>query len=385
MSYTPERFAAEITELVKDIEVVANRPSLTWVTNIPVPYRVPIWNALNTKLDFNLITMTDNELDRKWELSKSMEEFDHKSLKTKAHYFKTSTPLYFQWRRTWSTIKKYDRKIIYFDGYESPAFFIPAFLAKRRKIKVIIGYRSTLNSRRFNGFLARKFRSWVFSLADHVVTVGKASTEAALDIGVPSEKIVTLFNPVDVQWFSNFANRNRVEVSRGHRFIYVGQLIERKNVAALIDAFSNIRQPDDLLTIVGDGPLSLGLAAQVKFLGLEKVIRFTGHCDQEQVALEYSRSDTFILPSTEEVWGLVANEALASGLHAVISSKAGVSEFVEQMPGVFIAEPTTNEIAKALELSRAKWVGPVSNPEILSYTPERFVDALLKNSLVKQN
>ena len=381
LSYTPERFAAELTGLLKDIEKIADRPSLTWVTNIPIPYRVPIWNALNSKLDFSLITITDNELGRKWELSKSMKELDFRSLNSKTYYFGTSTALYFQWRRTWSAIKKYDSKIIYFDGYESPAFFVPAYLAKRRKIKVLIGYRSTLNSRRFNGFLARKFRSWVFSLADYVVTVGKASTEAALDIGVPSEKIVTLFNPVDVQWFSNFANRNRVEVSRGHRFIYVGQLIERKNVAALIDAFSNIRQPDDLLTIVGDGPLSLGLAAQVKLLGLEKVIRFTGHCDQEQVALEYSRSDTFILPSTEEVWGLVANEALASGLHAVISIKAGVAEFVQPMPGVFIAEPTTNEIAKALELSRAKWVGPISKPEILSYTPERFAGQLIEISL----
>ena len=94
--------------------------------------------------------------------------------------------------------------------------------------------------------------------------------------------------------------------------------------------------------------------------------------------MEYSRSDTFILPSAEEVWGLAVNEALASGLHAVVSSKAGVAEFVQPMPGVFITEPTTNEIAKALELSRAKWVGPISNPEILSYTPERFADAITR-------
>jgi glycosyltransferase involved in cell wall biosynthesis len=170
-------------------------------------------------------------------------------------------------------------------------------------IPSILFYESTLASHRFNGFFIRKFRLWVFSLADLVVTAGTASTEAVLDMGISPEKIVTLFNPVDVQWFSDFASKNRVNASSGHRFLYVGQLIERKNVGALIDAFCAIRQPDDALTIVGDGPLSSTLAAQAKSLGLEGVIRFAGHCDQEQVALEYSQHDTFILPSTSDPFG----------------------------------------------------------------------------------
>lgn len=349
-----------------------SKPMIVWLTNLPAPYRIPIWNNLAQSFELNVVFSLKEDNYRGWVQPKS-QNYSYKFLKKFSIRWK-SLELVIGIRGVKGLLDSAD--ILIAGGWESPLNLRGLLIARRLSIPSVLFYESTLASRRFNGFLVRKFRSWVFSLADHVVTVGKASTEAALDIGVPSEKIVTLFNPVDVRWFSNFANRNRVEISRGHRFIYVGQLIERKNVAALIDAFSNIRQPNDVLTIVGDGPLLLDLVAQAKSLGLDKVIRFTGHFDQEQVALEYSRSDTFILPSTSEVWGLVVNEALASGLHAVVSSKAGVAEFVKPMPGVFIAEPTANEIAKALELSRAKWVGRISNPEILNYTPEKFADEI---------
>ena len=377
LSYTPERFAKGIEALIPDLVSKDFLPSLTWLTNIPVPYRTGIWKSLDSKIHFRLITMAQSEQGRFWDLSNEMKEIDHTCVNSKKLSFLTDTPLYFSWVKIVRNIIKNPTNAIYMDGHESPAFFIAGLIAKQKNIKVIIGYRSTLASHRFNGFLVRRFRSQIFSLADLVVTSGSASTKATIEIGVSPEKIVTLFNPVDVQWFSDFANKNRVESSRGHRFLYVGRLINLKNISSLIDAFQEIRQPDDVLSIVGDGPLSSSLKAQAKSLGLERVIRFAGHGDQEQVALEYSRHDTLILPSTNEVWGLVVNEALASGLHVVVSDKAGVAEFVRPMAGVFIAEPTTNQIAKALDRSRAQWVGHLKDHEILSYTPERFANELI--------
>ena len=345
---------------------------IVWLTNLPAPYRIPIWNSLGAIIDLNVLFSLKEDNYRGWRRPDS-KDFSFEYL-SKPSFRLGSLELVFGVRGLKSKIES--ANIFIASGWESPLNIRGLLLCKRMRMPSILFYESTLASRRFNGFFVGKLRSWVFSLADYVVTAGSASTEAVIEIGVSPEKIVTLFNPVDVQWFADFANRNRVQASRGHRFLYVGQLIERKNVSALIDAFSAIRQDDDVLTIVGDGPLSSSLKAHAKSLGVEEVIRFAGHCDQEQVALEYSRHDTFILPSISEVWGLVVNEALASGLHVVVSDKAGVADFAKPMAGVFITEPTTNQIAKALEQSRTQWVRPISDPEILSYTPERFAGAI---------
>jgi glycosyltransferase involved in cell wall biosynthesis len=196
-------------------------------------------------------------------------------------------------------------------------------------------------------------------------------------MGVPAEKILTLFNPVDVQWFADLAAKDRVASSPGHRFLYVGQLIERKNVEMLVDAFAAMRNPRDSLTIVGDGPLSATLQEYSRRLGLDGSVHFTGHHDQQQVAHDYANADTLVLPSTNEVWGLVVNEALASGLHVAVSKAAGVASFVEPMTGAYLFDPEISSMITALRRSREDWNGVITNPEIMRYTPEKFAEAIV--------
>ena len=379
LEYTPERFADGLLKLANSLMAYQNNRGLLWITNIPAPYRVPIWKALDSKYNFNLSYFNKTEKGRSWNLSEEMRGL--KSIDLNLHKFYipfNPTAVYLNWWKVWNEVKKVNPQAIYFDGYESPAFFISAFLARKRNIQVVFGYRSTLQSHRFNGRLIRFIRSRIFQMADYVLTVGTASTEATLDIGVDPTKILTLFNPVDVRMFAEFSSFHRRESATGHRFLYVGRLISLKNVAALIDAFASARKDGDSLTIVGDGVLMDDLKKQVENLGLESFVHFAGHHNQQQISQDYASADTLVLPSTNEVWGLVVNEALASGLHVIVSDAAGVSQFVEPMKGVYVCQPTTSEIAIALERSRSDWLGPVSNPEILEYTPERFADGLLK-------
>jgi len=268
-------------------------------------------------------------------------------------------------------------KTIYIDGWESPAFFITALYAKRHNIKLIYGYRSTLDSHRFNNLLIRKIRSSILSQADFIVTAGSASTKAVTAMGIAPEKIITLFNPVDVSWFYAFAKDHRVLTTTGHRFIYVGQLIERKNVATVIRSFAEIKKDGDILTIAGDGPLSQELKKLAATLGISDSVNFVGHKNQEELAALYATSNTFILASINEVWGLVVNEALASGLHVVVSDKCGVAEFVKDMSGAYICSTNQQSIKAMLIKSRDEWNGYVPEPEILKFTPEKFASTLI--------
>ena len=105
---------------------------------------------------------------------------------------------------------------------------------------------------------------------------------------------------------------------------------------------------------------------------------FAGHRNQEELAQLYAASNTIILASTNEVWGLVVNEALASGLHVVVTDKCGVAEFVQDMDGVFICRTDPKSLQEAMNRSSHQWNGYIEEPEILKFTPERFADGMLR-------
>jgi glycosyltransferase involved in cell wall biosynthesis len=171
------------------------------------------------------------------------------------------------------------------------------------------------------------------------------------------------------------------QVSEGHRFLLVARLVERKNIPAAILAFSQIADPSDTFTIVGEGPLRVVIQEQIKSLNLESQVSMVGHQSQADVAMLYASSQTLVMPSTNEVWGLVANEALASGMHVIVSDVCGVAELIDGMQGAYICGVKVESIASQMQKSKSEWNGRIANPEIMGYTPERFADSIIEACL----
>jgi glycosyltransferase involved in cell wall biosynthesis len=378
LEFTPEKFADGVLDTISNALNSASNPELIWLTNIPTPYRIPTWKALDSRIRLKILFLNNSERDRNWELSSSLEGLNYRSLHEKAVYPSSSIPLYFNFLKPILRLRKLRGKVIYIDGWESPAFFITALYAKRTGMQLIYGYRGTADTHRFSNLFIRKIRSAIFSPADYIVTAGTASTREVQAMGVAAEKIITLFNPVDVSWFHSFAQSHRMPDFTGHRFLYVGQLIERKNVAEVLRAFASIKTSQDTFTIAGDGPLAGELKELARALSINDSVVFTGHKNQEELATLYATSHTFILASTNEVWGLVINEALASGLHVVVSDKCGAAEFIKDMSGAYICQTDQQSIQKAMEESRLAWAGYIQVPEILKFTPEKFADGILE-------
>jgi glycosyltransferase involved in cell wall biosynthesis len=368
-----------VLDAVQRIFNPASSLDLVWFTNIPTPYRIPTWKVFHSRMRFKLLFLNSSERDRDWDLENSLQGLNYRNLQEKAIYPSSSIPLYFNFIKPIRRLRRINAMAIYIDGWESPAFFITALYAKKIGMELMYGYRGTTGSHRFKNLFIRKIRSAIFSKADFIVTAGTASTRAVEAMGIASEKIITLFNPVDVGWFHSFAKDHRTPQSQGHRYIYVGQLIERKNVASVIQAFAAIKNEDDTLIIAGDGPLASELKRLSDSLGIERLVQFVGHKSQEELAALYAASNTFILASTNEVWGLVVNEALASGLHVVVSNKCGAADFVKDMKGAYICETDQKSIQEAMKASSSAWNGYIKEPEILKFTPEKFADGVLSS------
>lgn len=130
----------------------------------------------------------------------------------------------------------------------------------------------------------------------------------------------------------------------------VGQLIDRKDPLALLDAFAQMQACDAaLLVFVGDGPLRQAVEARIDALGLQSRCRVLPF--QKDVRAFFSAIDVLALPSKFESFGLVLVEAMACGKPVVACRSQGPEEIVIDGVTGLLVEPG-NSAAMATALRR---------------------------------
>ncbi|MEA5457006.1 glycosyltransferase [Sinomonas sp. JGH33] len=362
-------------------------PRIGWVTNLAAPYRRPIWESLARSADLHVFLLENRSRFERGRGNRASEWMSWDNAPVAVSEVPTvrltagERQLYLPRAVGRLPGKGFDALVL--TGWESPAYWTAAARGRRWGARLIGFYESTLATHAFRRGPIASVRKRFLRGLDAVLAPGPAAKEALLSMGVDASKIFVGFNPVDVLGIHARAHQARASAAvgdrraNGHRYLYLGQLIERKNVAGLIEAFARLADGDSSLTIAGSGHLLESLCALCDQLGLRDRVAFVGPVPYERVPEVLAEHHTLVLPSTEEVWGLVVNEALAAGIHAVVTRSCGVAASVEGMRGVFLADPESASLASAMEASRRAWTGPVDQPEILVHTPEAFAQVVL--------
>jgi L-malate glycosyltransferase len=124
--------------------------------------------------------------------------------------------------------------------------------------------------------------------------------------------------------------------------IHVSNFRPVKRVTAVIEVFARVHaQVPSRLLMVGDGP-DLDAAVQLaRSLGLGHLVQFLG--EQDRVVPLLSAADVFLLPSSQESFGLAALEAMACELPVVASRIGGLPEVVEDGVSGFLHAPADLE------------------------------------------
>ena len=155
---------------------------------------------------------------------------------------------------------------------------------------------------------------------------------------VPENKIEVIPIGVNRQFFRPMAEEEVLEYCRlknnletGY-ILYVGTLEPRKNITALIKAFSLLKQDYKLsrkLVIAGGkGWLFEEIFRLVESLNLNQDVIFTGYVPDAELPLLYNGAGVFVYPSLYEGFGLPPLEAMACGTPVVTSSVSSVPEVV---------------------------------------------------------
>ncbi len=160
---------------------------------------------------------------------------------------------------------------------------------------------------------------------------------------IPKEHLELFYeNGISENFFhQKIINQNNSVIN----LLFVGRLVPYKGADMVIDAIRNLS--DDLknkikLTIVGDGSEKVNLENQVKNLGLENIVNFTGWIKQNETVKYYKQADIFCFPSIREFGGAVVLEAMACGLPCIVANNGGIGEYVTPETG-FSIEPKSKE------------------------------------------
>ncbi len=130
--------------------------------------------------------------------------------------------------------------------------------------------------------------------------------------------------------------------------LFVGRLVEIKNLFRLIEALMLVREKSDsaVLIIIGSGSLEMPLKQKVKDLQLQDAVILPGRFEKEELFAWYLTAGVFILPSTSESFGAVINEALLAGCYVLSSEIAGASNLIEENVNGNLFNPyKTDELA----------------------------------------
>lgn len=283
-------------------------PKLALVTEIPAPYRIPLFNALAARLELEVTFLRRRNPDRPYDLH--------------------ADELRFRWRilpgrdltvgGRWLVLNRGaaaaidGASCVLLGGWNQPAFWSAFAAARRRRIPTVLWVESTRRDRR-SGRLERVKRALVPAV-DAFVVPGSAARDYLLELGTDAGQITIAPNAVDPTIFGRLSRR---QANGRCRVLTVGRLAPEKGLDTLLRAVEGLPVELDL---AGTGPEEARLRA---LAGPQ--VRFLGQVERDALPALYAQSDILVMPSRSDPWGMALNEGALAGLPLISTDAAGAA------------------------------------------------------------
>lgn len=301
------------------------------VTNIRSPYRkLQLEEFTKTQgYNFNVYFTDKDVVGRKWKVDeiRGVQEHYLNGIKISNRYGNLNFGLV-------KLVLSND--VIVIGGYEQPTYIMISVLCRIFNKPYIIIYDGINPKRIYTKeskikYLLKKF---VISKATSIFGNGQVSKEYfSKQFKYNVDSIYNQYLTVDIDRIIAIGDRKEIirqqlrekyNIPQSSRTImYSGRLIKRKNVDKIIEAINSLSDKEEYtLLIVGDGEEKESLKTLIEKVNVNVV--FTDFIEEQDKLFEYYfMADTLILPSEDEPWGLVINEAMAAGLPVIASDECG--------------------------------------------------------------
>lgn len=335
------------------------------LVNIVAPYRLPIYQALGNHFSLSIFHGGSESNRSSW---KDITE------KLNNIYVKQSKGFVLESSKT-DKGGELDRKFVhitpgfFFDLLsQNPDAVITNELGFRTVIALIYGtlcrkpvwvwWGGTLHSERSVKFPKTILRLFLSRWIKRWISYGETSTEYLLTLGVDRNKILQIQNCVDESLYLQKADP-AVVLEPKPVFLYVGQLIRRKGVDKFLEAAAKLQKEGKQFSIllVGSGVEKDSLKDLAEELELKNITFYPPQAPENMNSI-YRTADYLVFPTLEDVWGLVVNEALWSGIPVISSCYAGCAK--EVLPSENVFDPLDpNSFYEALRKALSNGLPPI--------------------------
>jgi glycosyltransferase involved in cell wall biosynthesis len=196
--------------------------------------------------------------------------------------------------------------------------------------------------------------------------------EAIILKGAYPENILSYKQNKDIKRELGIVNKKMI--------LNINTLQSRKRVDLLIKAFKIISKKlnNCVLIIGGKGPEEMSLKKLASELNISDKVEFVGRIDEEDLWDFYKNCDIFVHPNWAD-FVLTIYEALALGKRIVCSSEMEFDDCLKDYPSIFIAEPTIDDFARAIEEAlKTKVDGKIDRKILARYSWEYYFKRVLE-------
>jgi glycosyltransferase involved in cell wall biosynthesis len=340
---------------------------VTLLTEIPAPYRIPLFNALARRVDLRVLFLRGRNPDRPYELHLDEIRFEHRVLSG------TDLTVRDRWLVLNGGVSRslHGSDAVVLGGWNQPAFWEALAWCRVRRVPSILWVESTGRDRR-TGRLEPVKRALLRGVAAFVVP-GAAARAYVESLGVPAARIRVAPNAVDAGIFGTAA---RTRADRPLRLVAVGRLAREKGLDTLLEAVDGL--PVEIV-LAGTGP------EETRLRGMAGPnVTFLGQVARDELPALYADADIAVMPSRSDPWGMILNEAALAGLPLVSTTAAGAAhELIEDGVNGFRVPPDDpaalrTSIVRLLDDDAFRKTAGARSREIAArFTPDAWADAVV--------
>jgi glycosyltransferase involved in cell wall biosynthesis len=329
------------------------------------------WDIVRNETDYPVTSLfTDADID-----TKRIDEISH---------------------QTKAALSKLAPQVVAIPGWSSPAALAALDWCCQTRTPAILMSASTAHDER-RIWWKEWMKSRVVRLFSTAVVGGTPHVDYVAALGLSRDRVFKGYDVVDNDYFSIQSDKMRAAPSTlrpqhslpENYFLASNRFIEKKNLPRLLEAYAayvvQVGAGAWSLVMLGDGPLRRALTAQVDRLWLTDKVLFPGFKQYEDLPTYYGLSNAYIQASTTEQWGLVVNEAMASGLPVLVSDRCGCApDLVKDGINGFTFDPHNVKDMTACMLQIAgnncdlAAMGQASRDIIHHWSPDTFAENMLK-------
>jgi len=322
------------------------------------------------------------ESDYGWQLTSDRNEcFRHHTLFPVEDFHRISYPrLRSELWRCLDTIKP---DVIVLPGWTSPGLAGLAWALARGIPRVLMSDSQKID--RPQTVVGTQVKRLLVSRFQAAFTAGSPHVQWLEELGLPVAKCQTGCDVVDNSHFRPPVVRDeQVKLSQKPVLLSCLRLIPSKNVIGVLNCLAS-HSPRWYWRIAGDGTQRAEIERRVLELGLSNRVELVGRVEYPELPAFYQSGDVYIQASRTEPWGLAVNEAMASGLPVLVSTRCGCHpDLVREGINGFTFDPGDQDVmAAVLERmweKRAMWraMGMASQSIITEWDLTRFATSFWK-------